>query len=297
MSIFVFLLATAACGGPFPQESLEREVAASVDGYEITKARVSRYLEKKLSDKEIPADMMVRLSKEATDHLVNRHLVLLAVESSGIEIGPSQIKYEISKLEDRLKEIDKTLDDHFAETGINQTELDYEYRWQLAWEKYLEKYLTNSNLEKHYNRNRRQFDGTEVRLAHVLLSNQSENAFEKAIEIREQVTSGKISWSQAVKENSIAESSSNQGGDVGWNNFHGPMVPRFCQAGIRLNKGEISEPVATRFGIHLIKCTDVRPGKIGLGDTRQAVKRDAMRFLFETLAAKQKPKSEIKIAD
>ena len=294
MSIFVLLFATTTFCVVMPGQSTRDGVAAVVDGYEISDARVDRYLNKTLGQKDIPEKMMSRLRAEATDHLINRHLVLLAIESTGIKAGDSQIKYELSKLEDRLKEIDKTLDDHLSQIGSTQLELEYEFRWQLGWEKYLEKHLTPSNLEKHYKKNQRQFDGTEVRLAHVLINSDSEQALKTATNIRDQIVSGKVSWNKAVEEFSIAESSAGDGGDVGWINFHGPMVPEFCKVGIKLNQGEISQPVLTRFGIHIIKCTDVRSGKVGLSDSKQDVRRDAMRFLFDKLASKQKLKSKIK---
>ncbi len=47
---------------------------------------------------------------------------------------------------------------------------------------------------------------------------------------------------------------------------------------------EISPPVTTRFGIHLIKSLEIRPGKIGWRDAIDEVREHAARTLFEQIA-------------
>ena len=51
-----------------------------------------------------------------------------------------------------------------------------------------------------------------------------------------------------------------KGGDLGFIPRHGIMVEPFARAAFVLAKGEISPPMATVFGIHLITVTDVKPG-------------------------------------
>ncbi len=52
-----------------------------------------------------------------------------------------------------------------------------------------------------------------------------------------------------------------KGGDLDWVG-KGVMVPEFEQALFALNKGEVSQPVRTEFGWHLIKLTEIRPERI-----------------------------------
>ena len=301
MTQFYLLLAAVVCsfGGFNSSISISAEddntVAATVDGFEISDARVLRQLQLSLGNREPSDSMLRRLKTEALDHLINRHLVLLSVESRGGEIGPGQIALEVSKLEDRLKEIGKSLDDHLETTNTTKAGLQYEFRWQLAWSKYLEKHMTRDNLEQFYLRNQRKYDGTKVRLSHVLLKGDSPDVVEQAADIRNQIVAGKLAWNDAVEKYSIARSSKVEHGDVGWIGYHGPMIPQFCQAGIELNQDEISQPVKTQFGIHLIKCDQVQPGKVGFVDAKQLVRRDAMKFLFEKLAQNQKALSKIVI--
>jgi hypothetical protein len=64
--------------------------------------------------------------------------------------------------------------------------------------------------------------------------------------------SGEVNFEQEAEQESDDEVSAKQGGDLGW---FGPksMVPEFEAAAFALDSGEISRPVKTQFGYHLIK--------------------------------------------
>lgn len=88
----------------------------------------------------------------------------------------------------------------------------------------------------------------EVRASHILVDSK-----EKADALREEILKGK-SFDDAAKENSKCPSSA-RGGDLG---FFGPgaMVPEFEKPAFSLKPGEVSEPIKTQFGWHLIKVTE-----------------------------------------
>jgi peptidyl-prolyl cis-trans isomerase D len=65
-------------------------------------------------------------------------------------------------------------------------------------------------------------------------------------------------FAKLAKDNSDGPSAPN-GGDLGWFG-RGAMVPDFEQAAFALDKGEVSEPVKTRFGWHIIKVEDKKAG-------------------------------------
>src|SRR6185312_16129466 len=55
--------------------------------------------------------------------------------------------------------------------------------------------------------------------------------------------------------------SKDKGGDLGWIK-RGQMVPQFEQAVFGMQKGEVSGPVETQYGYHVIKLDDVRPAAV-----------------------------------
>lgn len=89
---------------------------------------------------------------------------------------------------------------------------------------------------------------TEVRASHILVKTEQE-----AQNLYNEIQNGK-SFAQAAKENSLCPSGQN-GGDLGFFG-KGVMVKPFEDAAFGLeNIGEVSKPIETQFGWHLIQLT------------------------------------------
>jgi len=82
----------------------------------------------------------------------------------------------------------------------------------------------------------------------------------KADEIRAQLDAGK-KFADLARKNSDDPGSSKKGGDLGFFGS-GDMVPEFDKTVFAMNKGDISGPIRTQFGFHIIKLTDIKSGKI-----------------------------------
>ncbi|MEM8752813.1 MAG: peptidylprolyl isomerase [Pseudomonadota bacterium] len=86
---------------------------------------------------------------------------------------------------------------------------------------------------------------------HILLETE-----EKAVEIAELAKAEDADFAELAKEHSTGPSAP-VGGDLGW--FEdGQMVPTFQEAAFALEPGEVSDPVQTQFGWHVIKLEGVR---------------------------------------
>lgn len=83
------------------------------------------------------------------------------------------------------------------------------------------------------------------RAKHILLEDR-----EDALEIREMITNNERSFEEAAQEFSECDSAQ-KGGDLG--KFpSGVMLPEFERALYNMQVGDLSEPVETKFGFHLI---------------------------------------------
>ncbi|MBI5781812.1 MAG: peptidylprolyl isomerase [Rhodocyclales bacterium] len=101
---------------------------------------------------------------------------------------------------------------------------------------------------------------TQTHVRHILVrTNQAVNdeaAKAKLLALRERIVNG-VDFAELAKANSD-DGSAFKGGDLGWIN-PGDTVPQFEEAMNRLAPGEISPPVKTPFGWHLIQVLERRP--------------------------------------
>src|SRR6185369_7169761 len=103
------------------------------------------------------------------------------------------------------------------------------------------------------------YDGTERRVSHILLrpagprdAASMREVLKQAQDLREKITSGGITFESAAEKYSAGPSRLH-GGDLGFIPPQGVMTEQFSEAAFLLPPGEISPPVTTNFGVHLIK--------------------------------------------
>ncbi len=91
----------------------------------------------------------------------------------------------------------------------------------------------------------------EVQARHILVESE-----DKAKELAEKIKDGG-KFEDIAKENSKDPGSKDDGGNLGYFG-HGQMVPQFEEVVFKMQKGDVSAPVQTQFGWHLIKVEDKR---------------------------------------
>ncbi len=86
-----------------------------------------------------------------------------------------------------------------------------------------------------------------------------EAALAEATEVRELLSAEDADWDTIAEERSDDTGSGARGGDLGWSDpANSPYVPEFTAALAELEVGEVSEPVRSSFGYHVIQKTDER---------------------------------------
>ncbi len=104
-------------------------------------------------------------------------------------------------------------------------------------------------------------------------------AVAKLTDIRQRIASGKTDFASAARENS-QDGSASQGGDLGWAS-PGMFVPEFEEAMNRLTDGQISSPVVSRFGVHLIQLVERRRVDLSPREVRELVRNQLREAKLE----------------
>ncbi|MFB9149046.1 peptidylprolyl isomerase [Roseovarius ramblicola] len=141
-----------------------------------------------------------------------------------------------------------------ALSEVSQLRLDNERRAIAAAEvigAITEEAVTDEALQKAYESEYSgAADETEYRASHILVETE-----EEALALAEEVAGG-ANFAALAQEHSTGPSGPS-GGDLGWFG-EGVMVPDFESAITTLEVGEVSDPVETQFGWHLIKLNETR---------------------------------------
>ncbi|MEW5946480.1 MAG: peptidylprolyl isomerase [bacterium] len=109
--------------------------------------------------------------------------------------------------------------------------------------------VSDEDARKYYEENAAEFSGGQVKASHILVE-----TLEEAVEIRRELAKDPGRFEKLARERSTC-TSKERGGDLGWFG-RGKMVPEFEAAAFGMEKGEISDPVKTRFGFHVIRLDD-----------------------------------------
>jgi len=121
--------------------------------------------------------------------------------------------------------------------------------------------LDEEKLQQFYTDNESQFIGPEQRqISHILIEQDEEQALEAFDVIKTSIEAGE-SFAAMASKYSQDPGSSEGGGDLGL--FQRKNIESAFEKIVfdEMNEGDISEPIKTEFGYHLVKVTKVKPGE------------------------------------
>lgn len=127
------------------------------------------------------------------------------------------------------------------------------------------------------------FTVTQTRARHILLRPSAQLTQEAAVRrlagFRQQITAGRDTFEQLARQNS-EDGSATSGGDLGWQS-PGSLVPEFEEAMNALPLGGLSDPVVSRFGVHLIQVVERREIELDARQQREQVRNVLRERKFE----------------
>ena len=154
--------------------------------------------------------------------------------------------------------------------------------------------VSDREARDYYEKHRESFTmPRQIRASHILVKTESE-----AEDILRKIRKG-VDFKKLARERSIDINTADNGGDVGFF-APGEMSPEFEKVAFSLSKGEVSRPVKSRLGYHIIKVTDIRAKRVlpfskVRGDIIQRIREEKEQAVFNSYLEKVRGKYEISI--
>lgn len=205
------------------------------------------------------------LDKKLQELLVKGYINAKLLEKEAVKLkirDSEEFKTKIKGIEDQL--VQQELVERQVKDKITDKMIDEEYKKMVAELKGQE----------------------EVKTSHILVENE-----DTAKEIKKKLNKGS-NFGDLVKEFSKDEGSKVNAGEIGYLT-KGQLVPEYEEKAFAMKKNEISEPVKTQFGWHIIKMLDKRAVQVptleqSTPQIKNKISRDLVEKYFTDLASKAK---------
>ncbi|ACJ34644.1 Parvulin-like peptidyl-prolyl isomerase (molecular chaperone) [Anoxybacillus flavithermus WK1] len=220
-----------------------------------------------ITKEELYNEMKERYGKD-----VLRDLVHEKVLSKKFKVTDEELNKEIENLKEMYGiQYDLAVQQNGEEAIRDMVKLDL-LRQKAAMEDIK---VTDEELKKYYNEYK-----PKVKASHILVDDEK-----TAKDIKAKLEKGE-DFAKLAKEYSKDTGSAQNGGDLGWFG-PGKMVEEFEKAAYALNVGEISDPVKTQFGYHIIKVTD-KEKKKSFDEMKEEIEFEVKKSKLDTSKVQSK---------
>jgi parvulin-like peptidyl-prolyl isomerase len=233
-------------------------------------------------------DKLIKLRKEAMDEMIDQELVRQAAREAGIEVTADEIDTAIDEIRQPFKNADE-FNRRIQSEGFTQENYREHVGRMIAAKKYLDDIrmgvaeVSDEDLEKYYRDNEYRLTIPEqVRVRHILLTWKPMGTTDDKAAIRDQMkpilerARDGEDFAALASELSDDYATRQNGGDTGLFK-RGEMAPAFEQAAFALKPDEISDPVETPFGVHILRLEEHRQAHLLPLDEIREKLRDHMR--------------------
>ena len=263
--IAITALFLTACGGG-GNDSIPEDAVAVVNGspistetYENTLALMKMNYEMEMgpgffdeTDSEEGMTLLETIKEQVLERLVFTEIILQEAAANNIELDEEEFTETMNMFMGYIQD-DEELMTFMEQNNISEEYFSNEMRKELIMMQFQEYFLENvevteEDAQAYYEANRDMFAFDQVAASHILVDTEAE-----ARDLKAQLDAG-ADFSELALAFSSCPSSA-QGGDLGYFG-RGQMVSAFENAAFGMEVGDISDPVQTEFGWHLILVTD-----------------------------------------
>ncbi len=296
----IFFLSLLFCVAPLrvvaQKDAVSKEVIVNVNKNVITQGDVDFFM----LSRNIPAEQQEKSRKKTIEILIDRRLMSDFLAKRKVTVSPKEIDTKVTRIHNLIRKKGDDPQKVLKKMGLSKKRLREEIQLPLLWGREAREIITDTQLRKYYKKYQHEFDGTKIRAKHIFIALKKEateedvqQAEQKLLDIRKKIEAGDITFAMAAKQYSESPSKK-EGGDVGLIRYRGEMPKSFCLVAFQLKVNEISQPVRTSFGWHLITVTKIKKGDISLEDVRSVVFNRLAAELWDELVKQQRKKATIK---
>jgi len=270
------LVAFALVLGANARAELVDRVAAIVNKDIIALSEVEKRAAPELARLAMERDLNTRATKrneiikETLNLLISERLMDMEVKESNIEVSSADVDAAVEDVKRLNNFDDEKLKTVVAQEGFNMSSYRDLVRGQVGRLKLVQLKVRSrvkvleDDLKAEYEKYKRmESEDPELHARHIVIAvdeNASpevqERAHQRAMQVAQEARQPGVDFAQLARTKSEGSSAS-EGGDFG--PFRrGVMLPEFERAAFRLKVGEVSDPVKTKFGWHIIKLDEIR---------------------------------------
>jgi parvulin-like peptidyl-prolyl isomerase len=292
--------------------------AARVNGVDISNERFNAFYQEyrrpygiNVAGRGDHLDKLTKLRKESMDEIIEQELVRQAAEAAGIEVSDAEIDSAIEEIREPFKSEDE-FDRRIQSEGFTPASYREHVKRMIAAKKYLDDVrlgvakVGDEELEKYYRDNEYRLTFPEqVRVRHILLvwkptgkTDDRAAIREQLMAIRERALAGE-DFAALASEFSDDYATKKTGGDTGFFK-RGQMVPAFEAVAFSLQPGEISGPVETVYGLHILRLEERKEERLlPLDEIREQlrdhVREEKMEAAVDEEIARLREQGEVEI--
>ncbi len=283
-----------------------KDPVATVNGEPVSRAQFEEAFAAAVQTSGVkPADLTPeqRLSgyRQILDELIMDKLVATAAASE--TVTDEEVTAEIAKLKKQFPN-EEAFEAQLKQAGQTPEKLDSAIRTMLQQQKWMQSQLkdtdqvTDEDAKKFYESNTEEFKNPEtVKASHILFTVNKDDS-EEVVKSKEEAAKKAQArankgedFAGLAKELSEEPGAKDSGGDLGF--FpKDSMVPEFAEAAFSAKPGDVSSPVRTQFGWHIIKVIEKKPaGTVPFDEVKDQIvsylkstkQREAIQGVLKTL--------------
>ncbi len=213
----------------------------------------------------------------ALERVIDRTLVAKFVAAKGVNPLAEDVENLVQFVRKGIESGGDTVEAVLGKLQLTEDDVRRAAELSVSWQASVARTVTDKEIRAYFESHREQFDGTKVRLRQIVrglpasaTAAEWDEAEKLLTDLQQQVTAGKIEFAAAAATHSTGPSAKT-GGDLGWIGYQGGVPAPVRVAAFALKSGELSAPVRSTLGVHLVQVTERHPGELSLEDARQAV--------------------------